>query len=133
MKTIKSLLLIGAVAFLSSCASIAKFPVSSVTPAAKITAQMKQDKNNNNVVEVIAKNLAAAERLTPPKSTYVVWILTDNGKVNNVGQLVSENSGKASLSITTSFIVKEIFITAEDQGNLTYPSGIEISRTNFNK
>lgn len=133
MKAIKPLALIGIVALLSSCASTAKFPVSAVTPAAQITAKMKQDKNNNFKIAVTAKHLAAADRLTPPKNNYIVWVLTDNGMVNNVGQLVIKNAEKASLTITTSFSVKEIFITAENQGDLTYPSGIEISRTTFNK
>jgi phosphopantothenoylcysteine synthetase/decarboxylase len=133
MKTIKTLLLVGAVSLLASCASTAKFPVSSVTPAAHITAKMKQDKNNNYKIEVTAKHLAAAERLTPPRNNYIVWILTDKGMVNNAGQLVNKNAENASLTITTSFNVKEIFITAENQGDLSYPAGVEISRTTFNK
>lgn len=133
MRTIKLFTIIGIVALMTSCASTAKFPVSSVTPAAKISAKMKQDKNNNYTIEVTAKHLAAPNRLTPPKNNYILWIVTDDGTVNNAGQLINENAEKASLTITTSFNVEEIFITAEDQGDLTYPSGVEISRTSFNK
>lgn len=132
MKTIKILVFIGAVVLLSSCASTAKFPVSAVTPAAQITAKMKQDKNNNNVIEVTANHLAEASRLNPSRNNYSVWIVADNGLIKNVGQLINKNAEKASLTITTPFIVKEIFITAEDQGDLSYPAGIEISRTTFN-
>lgn len=42
MTTIKSLVIIGAVALMTSCASVAKFPVSKVTPAADITAKTKK-------------------------------------------------------------------------------------------
>ncbi|NJK93744.1 MAG: hypothetical protein HC905_01395 [Bacteroidales bacterium] len=45
MRTIKILTIIGAVALMTSCASIAKFPVSSIVPAADITATKKQDKH----------------------------------------------------------------------------------------
>ena len=34
---------------------------------------------------------------------------------------------------TTPFKVNQIFITAEDQANLTKPAGIEISRYSYNK
>ena len=133
MRVIKSLLIIGVIALLTSCTSTTKFPVSAVTPAAQITAEMKQDKNNNNLIEVTANNLAEASRLDPPRNNYSVWIVTDNGMVKNVGQLTNRNAKKASISITTPFNVREIFITAEDQGDLSYPAGVEISRTTFNK
>ena len=133
MKAIKSLVIIGVIALLTSCASTAKFPVSTVTPAAQITAEMKQDKNNNYVIGVTANHLAEAGRLTPPRNNYSIWIVVDNGMVKNAGQLTMKNAKKASLKIITPFIVKEIFITAEDQGDLTYPAGTEISRTTFNK
>ncbi len=133
MKTIKSLVIIGVAAIMTSCASTAKFPVSSTVPAAEITAKKKQDKNNNYIIELTAINLAEASRLTPPMNNYSVWIVGDNGTTRNVGQLNNRNAKKAVLKTVTPFIVREIFITAEDQGNSTYPSGVEISRTTFNE
>ena len=114
-------------------ACLANFPVSSTVPAADITATKKQDKNKNYVIEVTAKNLAEASRLNPPKNNYSVWIVVENGTTKNVGQLINKNAKKATLKTTTPFNVKEIFITAEEQGNLNYPAGTEISRTTFNK
>lgn len=133
MKTIKSLVIIGVVALMTSCASTAKFPVSSSVPAADITAKKKQDKNDNYVIAVTARNLAEPSRLSPPKYNYSVWIVAENGSVKNLGQLINKNAKKAILETTTPFDVKEIFITAEEQGNSNYPSGTEISRTTFNK
>ncbi|MEO6167998.1 MAG: hypothetical protein ABIO46_15015 [Chitinophagales bacterium] len=131
MKTIKGLLFGTVVLFLTSCASTAKFPVSSVTPAAEITATMKEDKNKNFVIEVTARNMASADRLNPPKNNYIVWIVTENNDTNNIGQLINKNAKKSYLKTSTPFNVKEIFITAEEEGNISYPSGIEISRTKF--
>ena len=133
MRTIKNLAIIGVVALMSACASTANFPVSSTVPAADITATKKQDKNKNYVIEVTARNLAEASRLNPPKNNYSVWIVVENGTTKNVGQIINKNSKKATLKTTTPFNVREIFITAEEQGNLNYPAGIEISRTTFNK
>jgi len=119
------------IAVLTSCATTTKFPLSSTVPAAEITAKVNQDKNKNYVIQVVAKNLASAERLNPPKNNYSVWIVTENGTIKNIGQLTNLNAKTATLKTLTPFNVKEIFITAEDQGNLTYPNGVEISRTNF--
>jgi hypothetical protein len=133
METTKKLIVVGVLALLTSCASVAKFPVSSITPAAEITAKKKQDKNNNFVINVIANHLASAERLDPPKSNYIVWIVTENNGTKNIGQLTNKNGKKSFLKTSTPFNIKEIFITAEEQGNISYPSGSEISRTIFNK
>ncbi|NJK96635.1 MAG: hypothetical protein HC905_18460 [Bacteroidales bacterium] len=39
---------------------------------------------------------------------------------------------KATLETLTSFDPQEIFITAEEEGNISYASGLEISRVSFN-
>lgn len=132
MKLLKSLLFMSLIAVLTSCATTTKFPLSSTVPAAEITAKVNQDKNKNYVIQVVAKNLASADRLNPPKKNYSVWIVIDDGTTKNIGQLTNLNAKTATLKTLTPFNVKEIFITAEDQGNLTYPNGVEISRTNFN-
>ncbi len=114
-----------------SCSSVTKFPVSSVTPAANITAKKKMDKNKNYVIEVTAENMASPDRLPSPKKTYVIWIVTKDEGTKNIGQLKIENAKKATLETLSAFEPKEIIITAEDEGNVSYPKGIEISRVNF--
>ena len=131
MKSLINLLLVSVMVYLTSCATTTKFPVSSVTPAAEITAKKKQDKNNNYVIEVTAKNLASAERVDSSKKNYNVWIVTENNGTKNAGMLVNKNAKTATLKTSTPYDVKEIFITAEDQGDYSYPVGIEISRTTF--
>lgn len=132
MKLLVKVLSISVILFLTSCATTVKFPVSSVTPAAEITAKKTQDKNKNYVIEVTAKNLASADRVDPSKKTYSVWFVTDNG-TKNAGQLMIKNAKTASLKTSTPYDVKEIFITAEDQGDYSYPVGVEITRTSFKK
>lgn len=133
MRTIKSLVIMGMVVLITSCASTAIFPVSTVVPAAEIKAIKKQDQNGNYSIELTAQNLAEASRLDPPMNNYSAWIVTDNGSIKNIGQLSNKNAKTAILKALTPFIVKEIFITAEMQGNLAYPQGTEISRTKFDK
>lgn len=133
MKNIKYTLFVAIAIFMTSCASSIKFPVSTITPAAEITAAMKQDKNKNYVIEVNAVNLASPDRLNPPKKTYVVWITTADNGTKNIGQMVIKNAQKSYLKTSTPFKALEIFITAEDQGDISYPSGVEISRTIVSK
>ncbi|MFZ2432471.1 MAG: hypothetical protein WA143_12540 [Lutibacter sp.] len=71
MKLLINVLSMSVFLFLTSCATTAKFPVSSVTPAAEITAKKTQDSNKNYVIEVVAKNLASADRVDPTKKIIV--------------------------------------------------------------
>ena len=118
---------------LTSCSSTIKLPVSSVTPAAEITAKVKKDKSNNSIISVSAKNLAGAERLSPPKQTYVVWIQTTDHGIKNIGQLTGKRDKSSSLETLTSFDPIEIIITAEDQGSVSFPTGTEITRITLSK
>lgn len=133
MKKGRNVLLVATLLFLTSCASITKFPVSSTLPAAEITAKTKQDKNKNYSIVITAKYLASPDRLNPPKKNYNVWIVTEENGTKNLGMLTNKNAKTAVLKTRTPFKVIEIFITAEDQGNVSYPNGIEISRTNIKR
>lgn len=113
----------------SSCARKIAFPVSSIAPAAHAVAKIKQDKNNNYQIDLTANYLADPQRLDPPMNVYVVWMATDDNRIINMGQLVSQASRKASLSVVTSFIPVQLFITAEDDSNVKLPSRTEIFRT----
>ncbi len=118
---------------LSACVNTVKFPVSSVAPAADIVATKKTDKNGNYLIKVKAINLAAATRLNPPKEAYYVWISTDENGIRNTGKLIMKNAKTASLETLTPFSFREIFITAEDNGDISFPYGVEISRARFGK
>ena len=131
MKTVKNVLIGALVVLLSSCATTTKFPISNAAPASDITVTKKQDKNKNFVIEVTAKNLASPDRHTPSKNNDCVWIVTDNCGTRNIGQLKNKSAKTAKLKTSTPF--KEILITAEDEGDNSYPSSFEISGVSFNK
>ncbi len=131
MKTLKKISILLLALILASCANSVKFPVSNITPAADIQATMKQDKNGNYKIAIVAKNLAAVERLNPPKAAYVVWIVTDKDGVRNIGKMINKNVQTTGLETLTPFKFSEVFITAEDREDAIYPSGVEISRTRF--
>jgi hypothetical protein len=44
-----------------------------------------------------------------------------------------ENAGKASIETIVPQEFSEVFITAEKNGQISYPNGVEISRVKFKK
>lgn len=133
MKNLKIIALFIAILFMASCANRAKFPVSNVAPSADITATKKVDKNGNTKISITAKNLAAADRLNPPQKVYVAWIAMDEGGVRNLGQMIHKNANTVSIETLSPQKFSEVFITAEQDGNISYPEGVEISRVKFDK
>lgn len=128
MKTIKMITLAMSLLLVASCASSVKFPISPLVPAAEITAVKKKTVNKNFDIEITANYLANPNRLPPARNFYVVWIVTDKNEVKNIGKLIQNRTRKVILKTTTPFNVKEIFITAEDRGDITSPIGTEITR-----
>jgi len=128
MKTFKTLIISALVILLSSCASNIKFPVSTIAPAADIVASVTKDQNGNTKITIKAKNLAAAERLNPPKAAYVVWIVTERDGIHNIGRLSNKNVQSTGLETLTPFKFTEVIITAEDYADAIIPAGIELTR-----
>jgi len=110
----------------TACAQKFDFINSSIVPAAKGTVKIKQDKNNNYTIKVDIFDLAEVERLQPTKQTYVVWIETERGFAENIGQLKSSTSifskqHKATLKTVSSYKPIKLFVTAEDGLDIRYP------------
>lgn len=129
MRTFKILAIIGVVALMTSCASTSKFPVSQVTPAADITVKTMKQGKPNYLVTITANNLAASERLNPPKEIYVIWAISEAGVIRNVGHFTQKNAVKSTYKASFPYKPVEIFITAEDEEGLCQPAGTEITRT----
>lgn len=96
-----------------------KFLNSSVVPAAKGFAKVKKDSNKNYNIKVEVSDLAEAERVQASKTTYVVWMETDEGNTENLGQLKSSTSffskrHNASLETVSNYKPVKIFITTEE-------------------
>lgn len=120
--------------FGSSCAQKIVFQPSEIVPAATGKVKVKKDDNNNYSINLDVKNLAESKRLTPPQNTYVVWMMTKESGVKNIGQ-IKTSSGflsskiKASLKVVTPFEPTRIFITAERNNDVPYPGTQEVLTT----
>ncbi len=122
---------------LPACAQKVTFLNSSIVPAAKGTVKVKQDNNQNYVIKVKIEDLAEVERLQTSKQTYVVWMETDRGNTENLGQLKSSSSffskqKTASLETVSAYKPIKIFVTAESGIDIRNPGNqIILTTDNF--
>lgn len=139
MKTLQTYLysatLFAIIILFASCSRKMVFGTSQIEPAATGSVKLKKDKNKNQSIEVNVANLAPAEKLTPPRSMYVVWMVTDDNRTRNIGQLKSSTGFlskklKASLNTVTPFSPVRFFITAENDGEIQYPGVPVVLSTN---
>lgn len=119
----------------TSCAKRISFLNSSVVPSAKGSVTVKTDSNKNFVIKINVSDLAEVERLQTAKLTYVAWMETDQGNIENIGQLKSSTSffskrHKAYLRTVTPYKPAKVFITSENDINVQYPGTQIILTTN---
>jgi hypothetical protein len=101
----------------------------STQPAASGVAHLDHDKNGNLNVDLRVKHLAHPQNLSPPKSTYIVWIQPkDSSSPQKLGELrVNDNlEGQFKAPVPVSNF--QIFVTAEDGPTVSQPSGPEVLR-----
>lgn len=120
--------------FISSCVTTIPFITSSVVPAATGTVKVKKDSNQNYDIKVKVENLAEVDRLESSKQMYIVWMETERGNVENLGQLNSSSGFmskklSASLETVSSFKPVRFFITSEFNQDVHYPGTEEVLTT----
>ena len=114
----------------TSCSKKIMFQTSSVVPAARGEVKVKKDKNDNFHIELELSYLAEPERLSPAKSTYVVWLVSDESDTpTNIGQVVSTSKLKVKFETVSSSKPKRIFVTAEDDASIQYPGNMVVLET----
>jgi hypothetical protein len=119
---------------ITSCSKKMVFFNSTVVPAARGNVSVRKDKNLNYVIKVQINDLAEVVRLQGNKLTYVVWMIKDQEKIENIGQLKSEKTIlfkklKATLTTVSSSYPVKIFITAENDGGVQTPGSQVILST----
>ena len=126
-KNVLFIVLATIVAFsMGACARKVTFLTSPVVPAARGWVKIKKDNNNNYNIKINLSDLAESKRLQPSKETYVVWMVTNEQSIKNIGQINSSTSLfskklKASFETVSAFKPTKIFITAENDASIQYP------------
>ncbi|WP_395626962.1 hypothetical protein [Daejeonella sp.] len=119
---------------LSACSKKINFATSTIVPAAEGVVKIKKDYNNNRSISIKIKNLAEPERLQITKSVYVVWMVTEESGIKNIGQLTSSKKIFSSLlegklKTVTPFTPTRVFITAELISDISIPGSYIILET----
>jgi outer membrane protein OmpA-like peptidoglycan-associated protein len=95
---------------------------------AKVEA--KQGKTN---IEITIKSLEQPSKLGAELLTYVVWIVTPEGRTGNLGELLVNKNGEAKLSATTPAQTFSMIVTAEPYFAVRLPSEIVIVESETRK
>lgn len=93
-------------------------------PAASGQVTIKQENEQNRVVEVSVEHLAQPGKAFPGASDYVVWLLPTSrgGNPENLGVLQLDSDLKGHLQAHTPYRSFQVVITAEPRANVTSPS-----------
>ena len=93
-------------------------------PSVEGRAKFRVTANDNTSIELTVKHLARPERLSPPASNYVVWLrATKEAPAQSIGALVVDKDLNGKLITETALHSFDLFITAEDSGQVQQPSG----------
>jgi len=96
---------------------------SEMVPAATGEVEVGHDKNKNTEIEIKVEHLAKPKDLTPPKTTYVVWIQSPTSNLQNAGQLTVSDDLKGEFKTVTPLPNFDVLITAEDNPDTVGPPG----------
>jgi hypothetical protein len=112
--------------FITSCGINESFLRSSVVPAATGYVKVKKDENQNYAIKLKVNDLAESDRLQSSKKMYVVWMQTENGNFENLGQLQTSTGfmskqRTASMETVSTHKPVRFFITAENEQNVQFP------------
>lgn len=116
-------LLLAAAAFAAK-----KFPLTAApsVPAARGQVEVNKDKNGNTRLRMKVEHLASPESLTPPKTTYVVWLQERGANPENQGQLRVDKNLKANFETVTPLKSFDVLVTAEQEATAKAPSDTEV-------
>jgi outer membrane protein OmpA-like peptidoglycan-associated protein len=88
-----------------------------------ITGKAKVDSKNGRLqINVDLSKMGPPSRVGPQYLTYVLWAITPEGRPQNLGEIVPEGNGKASLEVTSDLQAFGLIVTAEPYFSVTRPS-----------
>jgi hypothetical protein len=119
------LLLLAAAAFADEHAPLRS---GTADPSAVGTVDYKMDRNGNTAMEVKVDHLAPPSNLVPPKQAYVVWVQAPGQAPENKGVLRVNQDQQGSVKMISPEKNLDVFVTAEDNPDISQPSGPEVLR-----
>lgn len=77
-------------------------------------------------IEVKVKGLVQPTKLGTEFLTYVLWVVSSDGRTGNVGELLIDDSGEAALKTTTQLQTFSLLVTAEPYFAVRQPSEVVV-------
>ena len=123
-------LLVGAVLIVATFGWAKTYHMTSMTtvPGAAGEVNVAKEKNGNIEVNVNVTHLAKPGMLTPPASSYVVWLQQEGSDPQSQGQLRIGDDLKGELKSTTTLNNFMVIITAESDPQTRTPSNQVVLR-----
>ena len=111
------------------------FPMTAATivPGAQGDVNVDKDKNGNTRLKMSVKHLARPDSLTPPMTTYIIWLQERGGTPESQGQLKIDKHLKADFQTVTPSRNFDLFVTAEQDTTPKAPTGPEVLRTSIQR
>jgi len=94
---------------------------SSLMSAANGEAKV-QARTGATTVEMQISNMAQPSTLGTEFLTYVLWVVSPEGRTSNLGEILINNAGQGKLNATTPFQTFSLFVTAEPYFAVRVPS-----------
>jgi len=118
-------------ALLSACASgPLRMSASPAVPAAEGTVKTERSKNQNTKLEITVKHLAPPQKVASGFNTYVIWAAPRNGgAAQNLGAIIVDEDLNGKVQATTPFEDFSLFITLENSGQASSPTGPRVMWT----
>jgi hypothetical protein len=99
-------------------------------PGATGEVKTGKDRNGNTKIELKVKYLAQPSQLTPPKTTYMVWIQQSGMSPDSQGMLKVNDKLEGQFQTSTPAKSFDLLITAESDPMTKAPTGTVVLRAN---
>jgi hypothetical protein len=101
-------------------------------PAATGVVKAQKAKENGNIkLAIKVDHLATPSSLTPSANSYLVWIRPNGGEAFKQGAIGVDKNLSGELKLETVSKDFDVFITAEQSDNVTFPSDVQVLRTHI--
>ena len=104
----------------------------SLMPSASGEASVQAKQGITNIAVSVA-GLAEPSKLGAEILTYVLWVVSPDGRASNVGEIQLDSSGRGKLKATTPLPTFSIFVTAEPYFAVRYPGEMVILMNEIRK
>jgi hypothetical protein len=115
------------------CAHDIALQTSDRLPAAQGQIKVSKGDNDNTKMKLEVNHLAEPAKMAPGASTYVVWIQTSPGQVQNLGALTVDNDRQAKLETVTPHRDFQVFVTAEPVATVAAPTSERLMFANVRR